>query len=68
MIQIRLFPRNYMRMHMRNTLTRIYPVLNSYIQTTRAIAGFGGGEVAHAGYDPARGDKDVAWQDGFEVY
>lgn len=71
-------------MHMRHALPRFDPVLNRNVQTTRAVdaldhpphapdseeevAGFGGCEVGNAGGDAARGDEDVAREDGFEVY
>ncbi|KAF4260712.1 hypothetical protein KXW98_005888 [Aspergillus fumigatus] len=84
MVQVRPFPRDDVRMHMRHTLPRLRPVLHSDIQTRRAvhalnhpsdplhgkeeIARFGGGQVRNAGNAPARGNEDVAREDGFEVY
>lgn len=73
-----------MRMHMGHALPRLDPVLNRNVQTTRAVdaldhpahapdgeeevAGFGKCEVGDAGDDAARGDEDVAWENGFEVH
>lgn len=84
MIQIRPFPRDDMRMHMRHALARVRPVLHRDIQTRRAvhalhhpsdplhskekIGRLGGGQVRDAGNAAARGNEDVAWEDGFEVY
>jgi hypothetical protein len=84
MVQIRPFPRDDVRMHMRHALPRLRPVLHSNIETRRTvhalnhpsdalhgeeeITRLGGGQVCDAGNAPARGNEDVAWEDGLEVY
>lgn len=69
---------------MRHALSSIYAILNGNVEGCgiedplhhardalhgeEEVLDFGGGEVVQAWDDAARGDEDVAWKEGLEVY